>query len=729
MFGGTSVYGNGAGFDAHVQALSQMDYYVNEDVANIIFDVRPNQTLNENLTLRATLTHNGTQTVVDGPLTEAGFNQLQLPLADLAAGTYSLSLDILDQGSVVWQGTDTLVKQPPPPAGTTITQIDRYRRVMHVDGNPFFPMGVMGVFAGQAQTMADAGFNVTQRWKSETTANRYNRSLSPDDPYNVAAVRDYLDAIHASGMYAFENPVKLAEQALYVRFNDVEGRYTNGPYWDDKYPVINEQVVPGVVQNAMDHPAVIGYYSYDEPDNFWQNNPEHKHHLMMQKGVEEFYEKVKSIDPYHPVAVLFSVGLSKNMHWDAWDIPMRDFYVGDNQHMSSVYENARAAVQIASEHDQPFVYTPLFDNSSGRSRPLSPEEHQAQAYLSLAADVNGIFYWDFAAAYLPSWEMLDQTASEVEALAPILLDRSPDQSVAYLNPGTENSVKVLIKNHNGKTYLIAANAESAYVDLEFTLPERYHGMGNVWFEDDTVSVQNGTFSATLQPYGRGVYELDGQWNHNEVLSMLVNVGEFIIPEDPTFEVTRNLIRNGHFAKDYGRLPGWPAEWGDADSLMEVGVAGHADGRWTPVTDEAVIGNRSMRLTNAAGDTRNIYTNAWAPAVSQGFSFVEAGDHTLSLYLKAEGGSRVWILVGWDELFQFDVTDEWERYEFLLEDIDPGGSFLRVYMMDKGTLWVDGVQMELGRYATEYIPEPTTAAIIGLGSFALLLRRRRCQRES
>ncbi|MFA9477951.1 hypothetical protein ACERK3_06525 [Phycisphaerales bacterium AB-hyl4] len=699
---------NRDGMDQGVEALVELNYYVHEDVANVVFDLghepRPAR-----VRVRAAVADAGVE--VEEALAESGPTVLELPLADLPEGESRVALSVLVGNRAVWEGEDRLVKLPPPNGDVRITQIDRYRRIMLVDGEPLFPMGVFGVYPEYLQDIADAGFNMTLRWKGKTTANRWDLDQPWDSDYNrYSAVRDYLDAIHDAGLFAVETPTKLAPGQLYHRYRDME--------WPEKYPVHNEQITPGVVRNARDHPAVIGYYSYDEPDNFWQDNPEHPHHLMMQEGVEEWYQIVKALDPYHAVMVLFAVGLSKNAHWDAWEVPMRDFYIYRRQHMSRVYDVARSDVKVSWEKNEPFVYTPLFEKSSGRPIPLSPEEQRAQTYLSLAADVKGLFYWDWPAAYGPNWEMLKQMAGEVEALSPILLERSPAQDVRYERPDTEKSVKVLVKNHDGRSYLLVVSAEPAPVEVEYRLPSRFHGEAMAWFDDDQVSLSQGVFREQLEPFARRVYELPGgEWEAGEALSLAIEVGEVEEKLDPIFEPTvENLIANSRFDYDYARLPGWPAAWHTIDSLMESGSAGTEDGRWAPVTETAVHGERSMRLIKdapgMAGSTE-AFNLLVTPAIHQSVRYPEGGTYTLSVWLRADHPARVWVMHGWAHKQIENVGNDWQRYEVTFEQGSEGGSFIRIMLMSEGTLWIDGVQLEKGDQASEYkYLEPTGYEHVG-----------------
>lgn len=676
-----------------VDAMVERNYYLRGDEARVVFDVRGV----ENSGWRARVTLASDEVIEEAPLVQNGPTTVTFPTDRFPVGETALRMSIVDDDRILWSGTGRLVQVPPPDDGRRIVQIDQFKRIVLVDGKPSFPMGVFGVFPEHLNEVSEAGFNLTMRWKGATTQRRFDRKASWDHESNQVAVREYLDAIHEAGMFALENPVKLAEERLYIKFRD--------PDWHTKFPLINHEVTPGVVKQARSHPAVIGYYGYDEPDNFYPDQPDHPKHLLMQDGVEQWYDAVRQLDPYHPIVTLFAVGLRKVEDWQAWDIAARDFYIGRDEPMVRVYDTARQSAEVAWRMRTPFVYTPLFEESSGRPVPLSPKEQRAQTWLSLVADVKGLFYWDWPAVYEPNWQMLKQLAREVKELSPVLLERAPRQVIEYDTPGTENAIKVLIKNHDGVAHLLVANAEPARAEVRFSLPEKLGNEAVVLFDDRELAIEDAVLEDRIEPYGRRVYRLTGAWEQGDTLRISAELGTAVLKPDPTFEPSkRNLIVNGSFEHDYQQLPGWPLGWHPGDSIMESGVVGSEAGRWTPDSDQAHHGERSLRLIKTASgiaDSDGLYNLAEAPAAGQTVDHPETGKYTFSVWLKGDRPVRARLMAGWSTMEDFEVGTEWTRYQFSYDRGSPGKSFVRVYLMKEGKLWVDGVQLERGGRATEF----------------------------
>ena len=625
----------------------------------------------------------------EAPLSAGAETRLEVPIADLPAGTHGVRVEVRG-GGTLWRGRVEVVKRPPPPAGVRVVQVDRRRRALLLDGEPWFPLGIFGVFPEHLPEVADAGFDLTMRWKGVTTADRVDRTRPADGPHNRRAVRDYLDRVHAAGLLALEAPVKLAEEPLYVKYRDRE--------WGRKFPVVNREVTPAVVRAARDHPAVVGYYNYDEPDDFYPDQPDHPKHLLMRTGVEEWTRTVRRLDPYHPALTLFAVDLTKVADWDAWDVPLRDHYPRPGRPLVETFRAASASAAVADGRREPFVFTPLFEKSSGHPLPLSPAEQRAQTYLALAADVRGLFYWDWPAAYGPNWETLKALAGEVNRLSPVLLTRSPRQSVDYERGGTADAVKALVKNFGGGCRLIVVNAEPRPAAVRFGLPFEPGGPVRRTFGDD-VPAAGAAFADRLEPYGRRVYRLPRPWPEGGRLTLSIDLeGE---PAGGAAAPTgaggdgEDLLTGGGFERDAADLPGWPAGWHPADTVMESGVTdAAAGGRWAIVDGGGRSGGRALRLIKTepgVADSAGVFERAEAPAACQDVTLPAAGRYVLTAWLRADRPVRARATVGWAGAEDVEVGVDWRRYEFEVHR-PAGRTSVRLYLMQRGTLYLDDVSL-------------------------------------
>ena len=683
----TQAAAAGSGIDAVVER----NYYVGEPAAAVVLEAR-DAGLSDAARLAASVEGpGGAVKRYDVPVRD-GAAELSAPIGDWPAGEYGVRLEVRDGGGAVWEGRDRIVKRPPPPAGVRVVQIDRVRRTLLLDGEPWFPLGVIGAPPESLPEVAGAGFNLTMRWKGVTTADRFDRGKPADHPDNRRAVRDYLDRVHDAGLLALEAPVKLVEESMYLKYRD--------PAWERKYPVVNREITPAVVRLARDHPAVVGYYSYDEPDDFYPDSPDDPRRLLMREGVEQWYRTVSRLDPYHPVMTLFAADLTKVRDWDAWDVPLRDFYPLPGRPLAETHRVAAISAAVAERRHEPFVFTPLFEKSSGRPLPLSPGEQRAQTYLALTGGAKGLLYWDWPAAYGPNWEMLGRLAGEVNELAPALLTRSPAKSVEYGIAGTEDVVKALVKDHDGGCLLIAVNAEPRPARVRYGLPFPLPGPVGRTF-GDPVPAAGATFSDRIEPHGRRVYRLPRPWPAGGRLTLSVRQEDGDETGDETESGSEpddgdNLLTGGGFERDAPGLPGWPAGWHPADTVMESGVTdAAAGGRWAVLADGGRSGGRALRLIKATpgiADSAGVMERAAAPAACQEVTLPATGTYALSAWLRADRPARVRAMVGWAAPTDLNVGTEWRRFEVTAER-EAGGSFVRLYLLSEGALMLDDVSLE------------------------------------
>ena len=591
---------------------------------------------------------------------------------------------------------------------TNKVEIDKDKRIMIVNGKPFFPIGIIGGFIEDLPEISKAGFNLTMRWRGATTHKRIDRSKPANDKHNLEAVNEYLDAVHKNGLYCLETPVKLSD--IYMKFRDKE--------WEKKYPIINKEVTPLVVNIAKKHPAVIGYYNYDEPDNFYPDDPvDSPRRLLQQEGVEKWYKKVKELDPHKPVLTLFAVGLKKVKDWKAWDLGCTDHYPMENHHLSKVYEHAQESDIYAKAQGTPYIFTPLFEKSSGRLRPFNAAEQRAQTYLALIGGAKGILWWEWPASYKPNWDEIKKLIPEIKQMSPFLIENSPPQEMVYKKPETKNTVKVLMKQKGNSLIIVCANSDPRPVKAVISssvLRQAY--TAGVAFEKRKVKITRGEITDTFKGYGTHVYVVRlpsaRPISKDKPLPIELDIS-FIsqeVAKEKEFKTgSRNLSLNSSFEHSYVHAPGWPAHWGQAVSVMRSGDVGDPKGNWNIDSKEAFHGKSSLRMTKTAkgiADSNGVYNFCEAPAIEQAINHPQKGKYTFSVYLKAKKPVRAWLMAGWGKPKAVEVGRKWQRYSMTYEKSSPGKQTVRVYLLQEGTLWSDAVQVEAGETASDLeIVEP------------------------
>lgn len=668
---GSEVFPGGA------RLLLDRNYYTTEPVATAVFDTAIEGAARQ-WTGRATLNVNGERRDFSTTARPGEPLKIDIDLSDIPVGTHPVTLALhADDSRIVAMRRLDLIKKAPAPEGVRVVQIDHENLRVLVDGEPFFPIGVMGVPADHMQQAADAGFNMTMRWRGYSTWRRYDPAKPLEEQREL--ITDYLDAAAAHNLLVFEAPNKLNEK--YFTFKD-------GSFLEE-YPEFHENVLPHIMQVAAQHTAVIGYYSYDEPYGW------------AAPGMNEFGRLVREMDPYRLPFVLFDAYVPD---WpEAYDLAGRDYYPRVDTPLANVYHVAQDEVARLAQWNLPLIYMPLFEGSSGRPEPMSGEVQRAQTYLALTAGVKGILWWVWPANCHDNWQAIQQLAAEMNALQDVLLSKTPDHAITYTQLGTADLLKAIVKHHNGKTYFITVNATPHTLHMIASLPSELSHEGRVMFEQRELPAILNKLGDTFEPYARHVYEIDGDWPRCGEIELNVSIlkrGETSAPvalPEPTGD---NLVVNASFEEDFSHTPGWPLGWYPTDSIMTSGAIGGDNAIWGATDEDAQTGERSLKLEKTTGEEGQLvsdvamYYFSEAPAAEVRLPELEAGKtYTASAWLKAaRPGTRAWLYVGWEQQHLIELTDQWQRYEFpaAFEKL-PRKLFLRFYLPEKGAIWIDDVR--------------------------------------
>lgn len=189
-------------------------------------------------------------------------------------------------------------------------------RAQEDEEKAFFAKGIFGVDPEDFELVAELGFNVV---------NSYNlKSLTMD------GLQKYMDKAHKNG--------------LKVLFSIGGNRVTNA---SEK----NSRLVNEMVTTFKSHPALYGWYLFDEPNPKKGVTPER---------LKEVYQKIKELDPDHQVFV--SNWLLKS-YADGTDVDMRQIYFGrpsamkadlDGDYIELVGRLKKDWIAIVNTHDSRF---------------------------------------------------------------------------------------------------------------------------------------------------------------------------------------------------------------------------------------------------------------------------------------------------------------------------------------------------------------------------------------
>lgn len=475
---------------------------------------------------------------------------IAFPLAEIPLGTNAARLLVRDQaGRTIAEERLIVRREKPAPAPIQEVKVDHDRMKVLVDGQPFFPICMYAPPTNMYAEIVAAGFNTIIRW-----GGKHGVALLKDpEPEKRRWITDYLDQAQTAGLKVIEWP---------TCFMSKNASYASPTFLVDWYDFVSNEL-PYVVRTAATHPALLAYYGPDEPGS---SGPKDRTYW---EPCKVYSDVMRQLDPYHPNYFLFCAYGSPE--WpDVYDISGRDYYsIGYGYPMISVYKAALRDAQTTHKFRVPNWHVPLLEVCSATKNYISGPMQIAQGYLSVIAGVDGVLWWIWPPRYQDNWEALKQLGREFKVLTPILTERTPAQDIRYAQRGTEDSIKVLVKNHAGKTYLLACNAGANAVKAAFQLPNSLTGPVRVWFENDRApALRDGALTDDFELLSRHVYELNGVWPEDGVLTLDLQVqGQAAAAAEEIADPTRsNLIQDPGFeTPDF-----WRFDSGDAKTKTVTG---------------------------------------------------------------------------------------------------------------------------------------------------------------
>lgn len=393
------------------------------------------------------------------------FFELDLPSEP---GLYPLEVTAADQNGAELAKASLPIRVNPPSEREITFRKDQ---VMLIDGKPFFPLGTWSVHGKQsnsekAKIIAECGFNTA-----------------------LADVNN-LDDYAENGLMALprmmETLPKFQDPAHFAR-------------WDAKFRK--------TMLRYQKHPSVIGYFISDEPA--WRG-------VSCDKMVES-YNYMRELDPYRPIMLNEAPrGAVSEIrpYTQACDIYGVDIYpVPEPNAHSGLEDRNMTCVGKYADRCREVVYgrKPVWMTLQGwawgdaTKRPVVlPTLHQSRfmAYNAVAHGATGLFWfglrcWDDRRDFFRD---LGTLIRELRAMSPVFIG----ETIASDDFQCEApEIRVLRKKAGENIWYIVLNESSHDVKA------RFRNAGNkalrVFFEDRTVTPENGMFEEPFKAYDVHIY--------------------------------------------------------------------------------------------------------------------------------------------------------------------------------------------------------------------------------
>lgn len=402
--------------------------------------------------------------------------------------------------------------------------IDDERMCPVVDGEPFFAIGCCGIPPQHMQEAADAGFNLSIRYR-DILSGKLEEGIEEDEARIRAIILDYYKAAEAAGLRVVERP-----DCDYVDLH-----YYSIPNYTARFERFVERVLPWIVDTVKDQPALLGYYGPDEAesggsDEGWRDQ------------LRAYSEKIRSHDPRHPIYFLFC---STILEWpECYDIIGLDWYPRQDEiPLIGSYHYASRGSATAHRLGCPYWHIPLMEVfSNSCMRPIGPAQQRAQTYLAIIGGADGIVWWIWPARHIDNWNMIKQLATEMRALTPVLVEPPQHTNVRWDPPELHQTVQVRAIRHETSTWLLVANACETPAQIRLALPADVQGPVLVWFEEREIGMEGRILTDRIEGYGRHVYEVPGQWPEGAEIVLNIEL-DSDVPEPPPIHVRDPLAPN------------------------------------------------------------------------------------------------------------------------------------------------------------------------------------------
>ena len=609
-----------------------------------------------------------------------------------------------------------IIKLAPNP-GKEI-KFDRFRRIVLVNGKPFFMYGMLyrpSLYGALKTSEPERTYELFAKTGFNTVINSYHSVKKGD--------AKWLDRI-----------MKLT-QKYNLMVIDRYNSHRQAPGKTKEY--YDKNIRPVFLEDAKivsKYDNLLGYWNFDEPNlGNWKEN---------LKVAGWYYNDIRKFDPYREIFALYARGIPPvPAATEYFDIFGYDIYTypGWGYLFSDVVNSMALFTSILDDRlkkEHKPVYILPMGTALGLQRSplgLTYQEQLAQGYTALAYGAKGLLY--FAQLYSwgqDTWKAFRRLASDLKALQPALLALPVDYKIEYSGKKIDLLKKKyplvhagLFKYPEGDYVLLAVNSKTSPVNARFTVS----GMEKAtrMFEKKTeFKVKKNTFSERLEPLAVRAYKIS--CNSSGPLKVKITERQQKVKNKPSksepirnalnrVSARKNLVMNPSFEWEQ-RILGIPDYFQPyvVSFLEKVGDANHPF--WRLDTADPYHGKYCFMLKKPLKKNEYGSNTLCGKFACEKLPTNETA-YTLSLYMKGEkNGDKATLLViirnkgkVWNYATAiFELTTEWKRYSMPVKLKNPGpiqtaiprhNGEMSVRPFPGTKLWVDAIQLEKGNKATEF----------------------------
>ncbi len=657
--------------------------------------------------------------------------------AGFAEGAHSLRIALRRRDGAPFAAVSAeLIKRAPKP-GCEV-KIDQINRVVLKDGRPIFPFGpiMAGILPGDDAAFKDiaaAGCNTFFQWHTDLTPTDIGKYLDRARQHGlwfIALLQTGWRSPKESGMEQLPPELRQAlsdeDMRRLVAINrggelGVRGYLVTPPASRHAPPVktalyreyvkLNLPVTEQLVANARDAGNLLAYSSFDEPYD--------KRRFDMISSLADIYRLTSQADGYHPVKLLYSSHipegdeyvrhcdvLTTDPYWTPAGPPGRntpDFVSKITAWTGQRAEKFRRPVWI--------VNVAGINWSGTRKRPISGAEQQCQDFLAIIHGAKGLYWFRYPMPG-PAWENLKASIAKIRAIGPMAVQPVVRQQVQHWRgvlpegkceeapfvPEKEQfpdvQGRIFRDPSDGGLVLLAACSRYYPVRAIFKVAG-LSGAVSRMFADASLPVADGVFEEDLEPFAVRAYRL-GRLPEPVSLSLTAMIPAKLPAQETALPHNaragkKNVFPNPSFEEN--TVAGLPDYYYGAIELDDSG--------------QAKFGRNCLKMVKLKDENPPYINMVWTCAPQRGQPAV----YTFSFWARGErGGESIAVRHApshrvWADGQSFELTAGWQRYILTGINIparhqESRGDFA-LMLNKRGTIWLDGFQLEQGDQATDF----------------------------
>ncbi len=552
---------------------------------------------------------------------------------DLTDTVNTISYRLMNGSLTVAAGNVAVIKRP---VKENAVQIDLLTGGLIVDGRPFFPFGFYcGAVKDLPENEVVHGFNMIGPYQDNL-------------PANYATRKAYMD--------------RCAQVGVRVQYsvNSLIGSGHNGNKISDLTDAEKLDILKKEIIAFRDHPALLSWYINDEPDG--QGRP--------PQILEQAYQLVHRLDPYHPISVVFMMPQKANDFRQTMDIAMTDPYPIPGP-ADKVMDDLNKYIAAYRYQKSVWLVPQAFGAQEMWTREPTAQEIRLMTYMGLISGAKGIQYYTHAPGDLnpqsvSAWSACSNMAVETAQMTSFL--SSPDDAPEFRS--TDNKLLMRSFKYKGNLLVLVANNENRPKTFSIQTMAKDTGLkttAELWFENREVPFNNGAIDDIIDAYGTRVYLVRNNQNNSALIT------------------PHNMLLNPGFEKIVS--PGLPI-----GSNVNVRTNDKADKGATFFADgtQSKEGLFSLRLITPT-DSMGKKIRFLPMVMNMGNSY------TVSIWAKAaihETPPTFRLAVdGMQQTHTFALTADWKKYSFTYRaPASSTNAILTLELLQKGTGWFDVVDV-------------------------------------